>query len=251
MKLDSLQVLHLRTFDKKGEEINPLVAFKEQVKPFAPMTCARHVYIFTETADYDIDSLNTYLKEHSETCEWFKGKDAYNFLLRWAVGAESHKLDSNDHFVLGSIRDSWNYAQIHLPSDSALFHFMPMIFKDARNIRHLIQTAELGEKNTKDILIRMCENCTDSRALEQEPAYEELLKQNQSYIEIAREQFINEKLKKVTKTIEALNSKAPEILLPSSTTQLQRFNANLGAAMVKRQLLAPTEINKGRSIEPF
>ncbi|MCS5710771.1 hypothetical protein [Candidatus Berkiella aquae] len=251
MKLDSLQVLHLRSFNKKGEETNPLIDFKETVKPFAPMTCARHVYIFTETAGYDIDSLYNYLKEHSEKCEWFTGKEAYSFLLRWAVGAESYKLDSNDHFVLGSIRDSWNYSHIHLPSGSTLFYFMPILFKDAKNIRHLIQTSELGEKNTKEILLHMCENCADSRGLEQEPAYDELLKQNQHYIEAAQEQFINEKLKKATKTMEALNARAPEILLPSSPSPMLKFRANLGAALIKRQLQAPTEFSKGRSIEPF
>lgn len=260
MQLDSLQVIHLRDYiNKQEQDLNPLNVFKKCINPFAPMTCARHVYLFTDQGDTNTANLKQYLTAHSRKCEWLTGKDAYLFLLCWAVGSASHKLGANDHFVLGSIRKSWNdYLAVptapHTKAHLNLVHLMQMLFEDANHIRRVIQNLTLATSNKKELLMQMSRNCTASRSKEQKPAYDNLLADKQSYIETAQTTYLLHRFKVQTRKMRALNSRANDmqLLLPSMQTQMNMFKENLHAAFEKRALQAPdaaiTEPTEARNL---
>lgn len=238
MKIDSLQVLHIQFIDHKGVEDNPLHLFQSEINPFPAMTCSRHVYAFTSHFE-GREALEAYTTAHSKKSEWLSGKDAYLFLLRWAVGAESSKIQNNDHFVLGQVRESWDYFK---PSNSDknqdLIHIMPMLFEDASNIRRLIQAPQFAKQNVKDLLVLMCENCASSRQREQKPAYDALLSEHQDYIDSAHRAHLAKRLDAVTRTMSVLNIKVADstLLLPSMEQPMKIFRANLNSALEKRKL---------------
>lgn len=236
MKIDSLQVLHIKSVDHKGEEENPLRSFQAVMNPFPAMTCARHVYIFTSEF-LGMPELEDYLSNHAEKSEWLTGRTAYEFLLRWAVGAESKKIQHNDHFVLGQVRESWDYFRPHNSDNNAeLNHIMPMLFEDAGNIRRLIQDPKFAKQNVKELLVLMCENCANSRAKNQKPAYDLLLSDHQQYIDAAEREYLSQRLLAVTKSIKALNEKATNELLPSREKEIKVFRANLNLTLEKKFL---------------
>lgn len=240
MSLQGLQVLHIKSYNNQGNSENPLSSFKIVVNPFSPMTCARHVYLFTDPKDYDISSLHTYLTEHSSKCEWLTGTQAYDFLLRWAVGAESHKLKNNDHLVLGKIREEWSeYIHSGTVVDVTLIKIMQILLEDARHIRHAIQDTFVDPHAFRDILVKMCSNCVKSREAVQTPAYEALLQDHQEYIETAKTAFLEKKLTGISKSMKALNLKAEvEAILPSQINEasppLRMFRTNLIYALQKQ-----------------
>ena len=230
MNLSLLKVLHIQSYNNQGNEQNP-------------MTCARHVYIFTESTEYDIKGLQTYVEAHSKKCEWLTGIEAYGFLLRWAVGAESHKLKSNDHFVLGDIRDAWKYhTATNKAIDTTLIKLIQILLEDARHIRHAIQGAKVTDNAFKELLIRMCQNCLDSRKSNETPAYEALLQSHQDYLEVAQKEFFRKKVTGLSKSMKALNLKSEiESVLPThlkdNTPQISMFRANLLYALQRNQLI--------------
>ena len=236
MKIDSLQVLHIKSVDHKGEEENPLRGFQAVMNPFPAMTCARHVYIFTSEFS-GMPELEAYLSSHAEKSEWLTSRAAYEFLLRWAVGAESKKIQNNDHFVLGQVREAWDYFRPNNSDRNAeLIHIMPMLFEDASNIRRLIQDRQFAKQNVKELLILMCENCANSRAKNQKPAYDLLLSDHQEYIDAAQREYLNQRLLAVSKSIRALNERASNELLPSKEKEFKAFRANLNLTLEKKFL---------------
>lgn len=235
MKIDTLQVVHTQSITLKSEE-NPLKEFKNRINPFPAMTCSRHVYIFASEYEYFAE-LDEFASSNAVNYQRLSGKAAYNFLLRWSVGAESHKLQSNDHFVLGQVRQSWDHFRFYnSPFNHDLLNIMPMLFEDASNIRRLIQDPRFAKQNVKDLLVLMCENCASSRQNEQKPAYESLLSDHEDYIDSACRAHLASRLTTVSKSMSVLNDKASIQLLPSMTTQMKVFRANLNAAFEKRNL---------------
>lgn len=239
----SLRVLHLKNYNNHEGESNPLADFRETVKPFAPMTCTRHVYIYFDTNEGTIDDLLSFLRDHTSHCEYMSGVEAYGFLLRWFIGAESKKIKGNDHFVLGKVRDDWtSFCSItDVPVEMTVM--LSQLFKDARNIRSRVQSVPLNPDAIRETLIRMAKNCTESRNLGQSPAYDKLFEDMQDYLTAAQGEFYATRLAYITKTISALNVRASDsTLLPSAfkadtkTALVSRFKRNQALAIEKKQL---------------
>lgn len=244
MSLDSLRVLHIKSYNNQHKETNPLAEFKKTLNPFSPSTCARHVYIMTSQTSFEVKNLMNYLKDHSDHCELLQGTDAYEFVLRWAVGAESHKLQSNDHFVLGAIRDAWNYYQAaNTVIDLEMTKIMQIMLEDARHIRDTIQNLEVSSDAFKELLVRMCHNCTLSRQSQQRPAYKSMLSEYEDYISSAQSAFFKKKTQGLSRSMSALNAKMEvNSIKPSSIDkpepQIRMFRTNLSYALEKHALVA-------------
>lgn len=140
--LDHLYVLHIRDYRKdKGEE-DVIKILKKRLKPFSPMTCTRHVYIFDNLDDSQeslLQSIPKKIEDRTSVCQLMHGKAAYAFLLRWGSGIESTKIDYNDHFVFGTIRKAWN----QFLGKKGHKKFVPLVnvwFRDLRQLRSGIQT---------------------------------------------------------------------------------------------------------------
>jgi hypothetical protein len=177
--LDKLIVLHLRDYIKPSGEINQLKAMKKSLKPFSPMTCSRHVYVFfdlTPELRGKLQDYSEHLKKYAKTCDCLCGVESYDFLLRWAVGLESHKLDHKDHFVLGAIRKEWTRFNKNRHAAAKKYsQLMMVLFQDASHVRKLIQCLFFHKSEDYVNKVRlMTRNCTLSRLKGISPLYEKL-----------------------------------------------------------------------------
>lgn len=111
--LDKLTVLHLYNYSKPKGKASSLKRFTQQVNPLVLSTCMRHIYLFPtldeitkqKALDPLLETLNTPFKGQSlYHYDYLKGKEAYAFLLYWAVGGLNHKNRFNDLRILGDLR---------------------------------------------------------------------------------------------------------------------------------------------------
>lgn len=240
--LTNLRVLHLKELDLNHEVDTPLHSFRIQVAPFSPMTCARHVYVFTHNPEIGLEGLVDYLHVHSKECELLAGEEAYAFLLRWATGCESWKLKGNDHFVLGDIRKQWTaYCKMKPTEAKPLSALMMMLLTDASQIRGRVETHEEDGVPIREILAKMCNNCASSRALDHTPDYNHLMEQQNQYIEVARKKHLSAWTNSLSKSIAALNSKSEDKTLDipgkKNTKFISMFEANLKKCISKHNLV--------------
>lgn len=243
----SLRVLHIKNYNNHEGENNPLAEFRKNVRPFAPMTCARHVYIFFDDREGTINGLLSFLNKHATHCEYLSGIEAYDFLLRWFIGAESRKIKGNDHFVLGKIREDWTSFCKQMDVAVEMINMLSQLFKDAKNIRSRIQSSTLNPDSIRETLILMAKNCTKSRSLGQTPAYDMLLTEMQEYLAAAETEFYIARFAHITKSISALNLRAEDsTLLPSAFKSDQKsplvamFKRNHSLTLEKMQLYRAT-----------
>lgn len=248
MSIGPLRVLHLKEVNHQGIDDNPLSQFKNQFLPFAPMTCARHVYVFPIQDPMRLDELTDYLKDHTSGCELLVEGRAYEFLLRWAVGCESWKLKGNDHFVLGAIRKHWTEYKLEHPEQAkSLDTVMTMLFEDASNIRRVIQEyiENCHDKSfsTNEALRKMCANCCLSRFHLHKPDYDNLLIDSMSYLTAAQKSHMARRIKTIEKSLAALNLKAgatnldpSDFVSGSKDEYVRRFQQSLNLAFEKKAL---------------
>lgn len=84
--IDTLYVLHIQNYRKEKGEPDIIKSMKKGFKPFSPMTCTRHVYIFQLSDEEQILSLQNiakYIKSRTSVTELLNAEEAYSFLLRW------------------------------------------------------------------------------------------------------------------------------------------------------------------------
>tara|TARA_R110002110_G_scaffold404606_1_gene623111 strand:+ start:133525 stop:134298 length:774 start_codon:yes stop_codon:yes gene_type:complete len=241
----SLTVLHLKQYNNQGHDQNLLADFRDKANPFAPMTCARHVYISLDALAHMPDNFLPTIEQKTTVCQLLTGIEAYRFLLRWFVGAISSKLQGNDHFVLGQVRKHWTKFSKENDIAPELNQIISLLFKDAKNIRHNIQNLEIDSKSKREVLNRMCENCTQSRASGQKPIYENLLAGSHEYIAAAEEELFRTRLGQITQTLRILNTKAEDDnLAPSDFKENARtplvgmFRRNMSLAFEKKMVTA-------------
>ncbi len=122
---------------------------------FSPSTCVRQLYIFDRLDEDKLNylrNLEIKLQDMSTISEILRGSEAYLFVLRWLVGLVSEKLNRNDHFVIGSARKSWTeLCQTKQLVEHDLLKIMPVLFADAKSIRHRIESDFLILSNERRI----------------------------------------------------------------------------------------------------
>jgi hypothetical protein len=239
---DALKVLHLKNYNHQDSDHNPLAEFRQTVTPFSPSTCSRHIHIFFDCHDFPMNNLLNFLNKNTTICDFITGESAYNFLLQWLVGAISSKLKGNDHFVLGEVRKHWTKFSKNQNISTELNQIVPLLFKDARNIRRIQFDISSGARS--EALKSMCAKCTDFRHKGIQPPYDILLEEDKEKILLAQEEYYNLKIKKISQALSVLNAKASnENLSPTNFRNDSRdpfvgmFKKNLASAFEKRQVL--------------
>ncbi len=240
--IDSLCVVHLQEYSKVPEQRCPVKQFVSKVKPFSASTCSRHVYLFTasQAGDYPTQELT---KINARTAQYLTGGNAYFFVLCWLVGVESHKLNHNDHFVLGKVREVWTHFSENKAAKAAPYKsIMDLLFQDAGAIRKIIQ-AEQEAKNlpTDEEYVqwvkRMCANCTQAREQKMNPDYDSLHMKEENYLSHLQKY----RLKLISNKLIQFQQKAPAcgLLLPRKKSEqshgLKQFELALRLTRQKYQ----------------
>lgn len=239
----ALKVLHLKNYNHQDSDQNLLAEFRHAVTPFSPSTCSRHIHLFFDCHDFPMNNLLEFLNNNTTICDFITGESAYNFLLQWLVGAISSKLKGNDHFVLGEVRKHWTEFSKNQNISPELNQIVPLLFKDASNIRFRIQ-CDISSRARSEALKSMCSKCTDFRKKGIEPIYDILLEENKEKISLAQEEYYNLKIKKISMTLSVLNAKASDKSLSpldfrngSRDPLVGMFKKNLASAFEKRQVM--------------
>lgn len=167
-----LYVFHLRT--QSLYVVSKTLAEIRRIQPklFAASTCSRIIYIYESLTAEQISSIQEALQKNidgnlipAENWQIFQAREAYQFLLQWAVGLESSKYNQNDPYVLGALRKSWtNFSQSTKSDMPIVVKLMDHLFEQASHVRSQIQVTwkEDTPENIVGKAVALCDTLSQS-----------------------------------------------------------------------------------------
>lgn len=170
---ESLVVLHCE-LDSKKKLSGIFQNIEERIFCFRPVTCTRQVFIFDSLSEAEkeiFDKNCATLATIGQHYELYTGFDAFEFLLKWAVGLLNPRYNYNDRFVLGKCRELWTSfceSKGTVLKDRSMAKLIPMLLEDASLIRSTIENRMEEEKISASARIKIMTDMCHARRVRRE-----------------------------------------------------------------------------------
>lgn len=165
---ESLVVLHCE-LDSKKKVSHIFQSIEEKLFCFRPATCSRQIFIFDKLAEEEKEIFTKYcetLAAAGQPYDLYTGFDAFEFLLKWAVGLLNPRYNFNDRFVLGKCRELWttfcDTNATHLKG-RPMAKLIPQLLEDAGYVRSTIENRMEEEKISASSRIKIMTDLCHTR----------------------------------------------------------------------------------------